>query len=80
MASDIEARAGEFTFATMSVADAVDAPARRRPVALVDSADNVGGGSPGDGTPSSPSGWLGRVGPRGITDGCGRVQVCFKPA
>ena len=80
MASDIEARAGEFTFATMSVADAVDRALRvDGPVALVDSADNVGGGSPGDGTAILAE-WLARGGSGlvvSLTD-ADAVQVCFQ--
>lgn len=51
LATDIESRANEFTFETASVAEAVErALWSDGPVALVDSADNVGGGGPGDGT------------------------------
>ena len=51
VAADVDAHAGEFNYTTFSVADAVDRALRAQgPVALVDSADNVGGGSPGDGT------------------------------
>jgi microcystin degradation protein MlrC len=51
VAADVDAHADEFTYTTFSVAEAVDRALRAEgPVALVDSADNVGGGSPGDGT------------------------------
>jgi microcystin degradation protein MlrC len=51
VAAEIEARADEFVYETTTVPDAVDRALRADgPVALVDSADNVGGGGPGDGT------------------------------
>lgn len=52
IAADVTAREEEFTFAALSVEEAVDRALRatQLPVILVDSADNVGGGGPGDGT------------------------------
>jgi microcystin degradation protein MlrC len=51
VAADVESHGDEFHYTTYSVAEAVDRALRvEGPVALVDSADNVGGGSPGDGT------------------------------
>lgn len=52
LAAEVEARAGEFVVRCPSPAEAVRQAleAERRPAVLVDVADNVGGGSPGDGT------------------------------
>jgi microcystin degradation protein MlrC len=52
LAAAVEARADEFVVRRPSAADAVRraAAAPRRPVVLADVADNVGGGSAGDGT------------------------------
>jgi microcystin degradation protein MlrC len=51
-ARDIEAQAGRFSLSREGAGDAVRRAlaSPRRPVVLVDVADNVGGGSPGDGT------------------------------
>lgn len=50
--AEVESRDDGFTFAALSVEEAVDRALRatHQPVVLVDSADNVGGGGPGDGT------------------------------
>jgi microcystin degradation protein MlrC len=52
LAEEVEARAGEFEVRRPRPEEAVAKALRaaRRPVVLVDVADNVGGGSPGDGT------------------------------
>jgi microcystin degradation protein MlrC len=52
LVADVEARAGEFEIRRPAPAEAVRQAlrARRLPVILADVADNVGGGSPGDGT------------------------------
>lgn len=51
LAEEITARDDDFAFESLAVAEAVDqALSSEAPVVLVDSADNVGGGSPGDGT------------------------------
>jgi microcystin degradation protein MlrC len=51
IADEINARSDDFAFAALSVEEAVDRALRAAgPVVLVDSADNVGGGGPGDGT------------------------------
>jgi microcystin degradation protein MlrC len=49
--NDVAALSEDFSFSAFSVEEAVDrALAAEGPVVLVDSADNVGGGGPGDGT------------------------------
>lgn len=51
LADEVLAQADEFRFEALPVADAVErALGLEGPVVLVDSADNVGGGSPADGT------------------------------
>ncbi len=79
MAAEIEARAGEFEYETTTVPEAVDRALRADgPVALVDSADNVGGGGPGDGTAIFEE-WLRRGGSGlvvTLTDG-EAVRACF---
>jgi microcystin degradation protein MlrC len=52
LVAEVDARAAEFKLERPGPADAVRQAltARRRPVVLADVADNVGGGSPGDGT------------------------------
>jgi microcystin degradation protein MlrC len=80
VAADVDARAEEFDYTTFSVADAVDRALRADgPVALVDSADNVGGGSPGDGTAILAE-WLARGGTGlivSLTDE-EAVRTCFE--
>jgi microcystin degradation protein MlrC len=80
IAADVQARADEFSFSTMSVAEAVDRALRADgPVALVDSADNVGGGAPGDGTAILAE-WLARNGSGlvlSLTDP-EAVRTCFQ--
>jgi microcystin degradation protein MlrC len=52
LATDVETRAEEWLVErngpAIAVAEAIDSP--ERPVVLVDVADNIGAGSPGDGT------------------------------
>lgn len=52
ISAEVEARETDFAFSALSVEEAVDRALRATdlPVVLVDSADNVGGGGPGDGT------------------------------
>lgn len=80
VAADVDAHAEEFNYTTFSVADAVDRALRADgPVALVDSADNVGGGSPGDGTAILAE-WLARGGTGlivSLTDE-EAVRACFE--
>lgn len=79
VAAEIEARSDEFTFVTVPVVEAVDRALRADgPVALVDSADNIGGGSPGDGTAILEE-WLRRGGSGlvvALTDP-DAVRICF---
>jgi microcystin degradation protein MlrC len=80
VAADVNAHGDEFDYTTFSVAEAVDRALRAEgPVALVDSADNVGGGAPGDGTAILAE-WLARGGSGlvvSLTDEQA-VRACFE--